>query len=648
MRRDGPPVVLVVDDNAATRYSTSRILRSASFDILEAATGMEAIEQAEKQPDAVVLDVNLPDIDGFEVCRQLRSKEKTARTPIIHLSATFVDAGDKVRGLEAGADGYLTHPVEPPVLVATVNAFLRARQAEDKMRLSEQKFRAIFDQAINGIALMSDEQVYLEVNPAMCRMLGRDRAEIVGRRAADFVPTGYELQDREILHKLEANREWTGSFPLARPDGSMIELDWNVSMHSLPGVRVVVVSDATERRSAELERERLLASERNARAEAERANRIKDEFLATVSHELRSPLSAIIGWSHVLKLHGSNDPEDLRTGILAIERNAKMQEQLIADLLDVSRIASGKLRLNLQKVDLSDTVRHTFEAFREPAAAKQIDIVCTDDLPRPVIQGDPVRLQQVLGNLLSNAIKFTTPGGRVTVNLDVRGDHVDLSVTDTGKGIRRDFLPYVFDTFRQESSSSTRSHEGLGLGLSIVRQLVEMHGGTVSVDSEGENRGATFVATFPLARVADGDVAPPARQVDEKFNRKALRGLRVLVVDDDPDARMIVRRLLVDYDVEMFEAESVAEALQVVDRCRPQLLLSDIGMPGSDGYELLRSIRAKGYGADRLPAIALTAFIQPDDKTMVISSGFQAHLAKPVHPHELIVTIASVAQGSAD
>jgi len=325
-------------------------LRSAGFAVLEAATGNEGLSLAHGA-DLVVLDVNLPDIDGFEVCRQIRSNHQTARLPVIHLSATFVKDVDKVHGLEAGADGYLTHPVEPPVLVATVNAFLRARRAEDAMRTSEAKFRAIFDQAPTGILLLSKDLLYLEANPAMCRLLGRSREEIVGQHSSSFMPSDRKEEAAKIAKELEEFGVWSGTFPLLRADGSHVELEWNVAVHSAPGVRLAIVTDITQRRLIEADRERALIAERAARSEAERANRLKDDFLATLSHELRTPLNAIVGWSQILK-SGHPSETEIAEGIEAIERNATAQAQLISDLLDVSSITSGKVRLEVQSVDL--------------------------------------------------------------------------------------------------------------------------------------------------------------------------------------------------------------------------------------------------------------------------------------------------------
>jgi PAS domain S-box-containing protein len=350
-----------------------------------------------------VLDVNLPDIDGFEVCRRLRASPLTARTPVIHLSATFVNDVDKVQGLDAGADGYITHPVEPPVLVATVNAFLRARRAEDALRESEAKFKAVFEQALNGIALLSHDMIFLEVNPAMCATFGRDRTNVVGKHISAFNAGGSEHRVDEITAALAAAGAWRGTLPVLHADGRHVELDWSVSIHSGPGIRLAITTDVTERREIEAERERLLASETAARAEAERANQVKDDFLAALSHELRTPLNAIVGWSQLLKQRVAGGDPDVVAGIHAIERNARVQAQLIDDLLDVSRIVSGKL----DRSAWFDPAGGGRRRHRERPAGGARPRHRRRRHPRGPSRAavGSARFQQVVWNLLDNAVK---------------------------------------------------------------------------------------------------------------------------------------------------------------------------------------------------------------------------------------------------
>lgn len=639
-----PATVLVVDDNPATLYSTSRFLRAAGFAVTEAATGEEALKRAEEGADVVILDVNLPDIDGFEVCRRLRSGEKTARATIVHLSATFAADMDKVHGLDAGADGYLTHPVEPPVLIATVNAFLRARQAEEGMRRSEEKFRAIFNHALNGIILISQELVYVEVNPAMAKMLGRRREEVVGRHMSAFLPRDSESQMQAIAAELQTNGCWQGTLPHLHANGSVVELEWKISTHTTPGMRLGIVNDITDRRAFDAERERLLLNERAARAEAERANQLKDEFLATLSHELRTPLNAIVGWAQILK-NSEAKPEDYREGIEAIERNAKAQTELISDLLDVSRIISGKMRLELQPVELATLIRSAVEGFAATAITK--GIVIDQDLdPRVgMIQADPGRLQQVIWNLGHNAVKFTPACGEIIVRMRRLENEIEITVSDTGQGINPAFLPHIFERFRQEDGTTRRNHGGLGLGLAIVKHLVEMHGGRINAASEGEGKGATFSVFLPLNGPAASAKEPGAildrnAHAAKDHHRALLEGTRILIVDDDTDARTLIHRVLKRYGAKVTEAETVDEALNLLTQSPPAVLISDIGMPKRDGYDLIAAVRSKGYSADALPAIALTAFARPEDQKHSLVAGFQKHLPKPVDTHALIEAVA--------
>jgi PAS domain S-box-containing protein len=396
------------------------------------------------------------------------------------------------------------------------------------------------------------------------------------------------------------------------------------------------------------ERKRLLESERFARSEAERASSMKDEFLATLSHELRTPLSAILGWSHILKARRQSETE-LHEALDVIERNARVQTQLIDDLLDMSRITSGKVRLDIQPVDPVSFIEAAIETVRPAAEAKAIRLIKLLDPAAGPITGDPNRLQQVVWNLLSNAIKFTGKNGRVEIVLQRVNSHIEITVADTGIGITREFLPHVFDRFRQAAASRTRSAKGLGLGLSIVKHLVELHGGTVQAASPGEGGGATFTVHLPLMAVRrkteTGDRVHPGgpKATASDFKRSDLSGIRVLVVDDHDDARELIKRVLSACDAEVLTASAADDALRLVEEERPDVLVSDIGMPDLDGYALLRRVRALGQvRGGRLPAIALTAFARSEDRTRSLRAGFLVHVSKPVDPSELVATIASV------
>ena len=392
---------------------------------------------------------------------------------------------------------------------------------------------------------------------------------------------------------------------------------------------------------------RLLESERAARAEAERASRMKDEFLATLSHELRTPLGAILGWAHLMRARPPT-PEDLAKGLETIERNARVQTQLIEDLLDMSRITSGKLRLDIQPVMPTTFIEPALETVRPAAEAKGIRLQRVLDEDAGPVSGDPARLQQVIWNLVNNALKFTPRGGRVQIVLARVNSHVEISVTDNGAGIDPRFLEHVFERFRQADSTTTRTHGGLGLGLSIVKHLVELHGGIVRAESEGEGKGATFRVHLPLAAVhksapQDARAHPRSSPVAMDFKPVDLKGIRVLVVDDQPDACDLVSRVLGGCGAEVSTASSAREALEALEATPPDVLVSDIGMPEMDGYELIRRIRALDPSrGGRTPAIAMTAFARSEDRTRALHAGFQVHVAKPVEPSELIATVASV------
>ncbi|MFZ4878861.1 ATP-binding protein [Janthinobacterium sp. Mn2066] len=398
---------------------------------------------------------------------------------------------------------------------------------------------------------------------------------------------------------------------------------------------------AAARRAAE-ERKVLLDSEREARAEAERTNQLKDEFLTTLSHELRTPLSAILGWAQVLR-RGTRDQADLHRGLHSIERNARAQAQLIEDLLDMSRITSDKVMLDLQTIVPASVIASAIETLRPAADAKHITLNTLIAADAGTIVGDPGRMQQVIWNLLSNALKFTPQGGQVTIAVRRDSSYLTISVADNGMGIEADFLPYVFDRFRQADASTTRKHGGLGLGLAIVKHLVEQHGGTVTASSAGHMQGATFTVRLPLSRQAGSETAHKDGPAGSDRGQCDLSGVKVLLVDDEPDARELAERILRGSHAEVCSAANAAQALQLMSSERPDVLVSDIGMPDIDGLELLALIRALGPAqGGALPALALTAFARPQDRQRALEGSFQAYASKPLDPSALLATVAQL------
>ena len=410
-----------------------------------------------------------------------------------------------------------------------------------------------------------------------------------------------------------------------------------------------------ERKEAEAERERLLRLEQAAREQAEAANRVKDEFLAVVSHELRAPLNAINGWAYML-LGRKMDEESRARALQSIQRQVQTQCQLIDDLLDVARIASGKLRLELQEVEPSKVIAAALDVVRPAADAKQIDLLADLDHDVGTVSADPARLQQVIWNLLSNAIKFTPEGGHVEIRSRCVGSDIEIIVADTGKGISQDFLPYVFERFRQDDVSSTRTYGGLGLGLAIVRTLVELHGGTVFVESLGAGKGSTFTVRLPIRvvstnreKIAGQKEEPESRRDSSAGEREILKGLRVLVVDDNAQDREVLLAELAHHGATVSASASAAGVLAELDQFQPDILVADIGMPGEDGYSLIRKIRARPLDRGGLtPAIALTAYAGDTNRKLALDAGYQKHVTKPADPTELAMAIRSLARGDID
>jgi signal transduction histidine kinase/CheY-like chemotaxis protein len=404
--------------------------------------------------------------------------------------------------------------------------------------------------------------------------------------------------------------------------------------------------EIAERKQAEEERARLLIREQAARAEAEQANRTKDEFLATLSHELRTPLSAILGWSHLVR-SGKLDESQMSRALETIERNARSQSQLIDDLLDVSRIITGKLQIEARPVDLNAVIEAAVDAVRPAIEAKAINFENGVDAEAGLVRGDPNRLQQIFWNLFSNAVKFTPERGKVRVQAQRAGSVIRISVSDSGVGITPEFLPYIFDRFRQADGSTTRVHGGLGLGLSIVKHLVQLHQGKVEVQSEGKNEGACFTISLPVAFKAPTIAAENSAKAEPGSNglpasySKALKGLRILVVDDEVDSRDLVSAILTRCGSEVTCCESAADALKAIRDWKPDLLVSDIGMPNEDGYALIGKMRKmKSKRARQTPAVALTAYVTNEDRERALAAGFRLHVSKPIEPANLVRLIA--------
>src|SRR5580658_3404004 len=481
------PRLLVVDDNAASLSVTSSILVAAGFEVTEAMSGADALALA-SQVDLVVLDINLPDIDGFEVCRKLRARADAAYLPIVHLSATSSTSLDKAQGLSAGADSHLTHPADPAILVATIQALLFARRSDAIRRSADNRFRAVFELASSGIALLDSNLEYIDVNPAFCELAAVSRSELIGRNMASMVRDIDDQACKKINGTLRASGRWHGTLRVLRGNGREAEVDWQIVGESSDGTRIAIATDITERRRAESERENLLTGERAARQEAERLNRAKDEFLATLSHELRNPLSAILGWVSVLQRMPGTAPEFLK-GLEVIERNSRLQTHLIADLLDYAGMRFGKMNLDIVATYPAIALLSAHAVLAPLAGAKKVKLEWRVADRDTRVLGDDARLQQIIWNLVSNAIKFTPTGGSVTVDARAVGAEYEMSVTDTGRGISPQFLPRLFDRFSQQDSSANKSYAGLGIGLTIVKHLVELHGGTIKAHSPGEGEG---------------------------------------------------------------------------------------------------------------------------------------------------------------
>jgi len=538
--------------------------------------------------------------------------------------------------------------------VYIINEITERKSVSEALRASEERFRLLLENVLDYAIIILDPQGYIvRWSAGAERIFGYQEAEILGKpNSILFIPEDLalsqevqELQTAIIEGRAEDER-WHLRKDGSRFWGSGIATPLRDEMGQLKGFSKIL-RDFTEQKRVEDERAQLLIREQEARATAEAANRMKDEFLATLSHELRSPLNAMLGWLRLLNTRKFDEATTARA-METIERNAKTQAQLVEDLLDVSRIIQGKLTLQSTPVQLASLVETVLDNIRPVADAKAIQLQSSIDRTVGSVSGDSDRLQQVLWNLLTNAIKFTSQEGRVAISLKRAKGYAEITVTDTGKGISADFLPYVFDRFRQADSSITRSYTGLGLGLAIVRHLVELHGGSVSVDSPGEGKGATFKVKLPLIDTYLQNAQKELGETDQDGvsvnNSLLLDGLQILVVDDEADTRLFLRTVLEECGASVTTASSAAEAIEVIKHLSPDVLVSDIGMPEEDGYTFIRKVRKLEMEKGRhIPAAALTAYARSDDKMRSLAAGFQMHMAKPVEPAELALVVASLA-----
>lgn len=579
--------------------------------------------------------------EEWPLARSLMTGEVVAREEIRFLR------GDDTEGvMEASSTPIYNQQGQIISGVVIFQDVTERKQAEEDLRESERRFRRLVESNMFGVAFGRFPGGMHYANDYFLKMVGYTREEIeTGQvRWTAITPSEFLALDQRAGVELRAKGVATPfEKEYIRKDGTRVPILIGAALLQEPSDQeeeiICFYIDLTEQKRAEAERERLLHQAQAAREEAETANRIKDEFLAVLSHELRSPLNPILGWSRLLQTRRF-DEQGTQQALQTIERNARLQTQLIEDLLDVSRILRGKMALNVCPVNLVSVIEAALETVRLAAEAKriQIQMVITAD---PVqISGDSARLQQIVWNLLSNAVKFTAEEGRIQVYLERGDSYAQIRVRDTGKGISPDFLPYVFDYFRQEDGKTTRRFGGLGLGLAIVRHLTELHGGKIQAESPGEGQGATFTVQFPLimGRAVAETVAPlKGESID-------LRQLRILVVDDDADMRTLMQIILEQQGAAVTITGSATEALLVFDQQPPDLLISDIGMPEMDGYSLLRQIRrrspAQGGG---VPAIALTAYAAEYDQKQALDAGFQQHLSKPIEPETLIREIVRLA-----
>ncbi len=683
-----PINILLVDDEPANLLVLETVLEDPGYRLVRAASGSQALLALMEQEFAVlVLDIRLPDMTGFELAAAIKQRRKTSGVPIIFLTAYYDKDQHALEGYETGAVDFLNKPVNPAVLkskvsvfadlhrknraiaqanVALLNEVHERRRAEQQLRelndtleqrviertealrQSDDKLQTMMSSITDGLLMLDGALRFTYCNEQGARLLGKQVQALLGARVRDLLPSSVADPFEDGCRRSIETRQAV-SFEAFHP--APLNRWFECRCYPLEDHLSVYFHDVTDRRDVEVQREQLLAAEHAARTEVERVAQAKDQFLASLSHELRTPLAAIQGWANVLQ-GSAVDAPTLRRGIEAISSSARAQARLVDDLLDVSRIVSGKLTMSFEVVALNEVAASAAEAARPAAQGTDVtlELRLADDVSTDVV-GDKLRLRQIVSNLVTNALKFTPAGGTVTITTAVGDELVKLSVIDTGSGIAADFVPHLFERFTQADASDARVHGGLGLGLSIVKNLVELHGGSVAAASAGKGQGARFDVRLPVARSASAqallarstasDHSTGGAEANEALGGQFdLQGVSILLVDDHLDLLEVERHLLSECGACVTTADSADQALARLRNGRFDVLLSDLGMPGTDGYALIKSVRSTlGLSAAQLPAAAITAFNRAEDRQRALQMGYQAFIAKPVSSLELTRTV---------
>jgi PAS domain S-box-containing protein len=758
--------ILLVDDNPMNLITLEAILDKPDYNLVRATSGREALDYLQQLDFALVLlDVQMPNMDGFETAEHIRKIERSRHTPIIFITAIYPDDIYVERGYALGAADFLYKPINPERLLTKVlvfvNLFREAEEAKIEKQREEALSRAALAEINSILERISDAYIALDtqwhytyVNKKAAEYLRKPKSELLGKNIWELFPDLVgsklytEIQEamaKQMPAKIETHfepfNEWyeneiypssnglsifwrnitvrkraedelresekrfrhlADAMPqivwMARPDGRIDYYNkrwyeftglpegkegnesWTPVLHPddvqlwmkrwYEAVKTGETYDLEYRfkdyktgayrwhlgRALPVRDEMGgivrwfgtstdIDDQKKIEASLKQANRLKDEFLTTISHELRTPLTSILGWAKMLQMDKVEEVNYSRA-IDTIARNAELQARIVDDILDISKMITGKLTLEVRPTDIMPIVEAAVNVIRPAADAKEIKLRMVLDTSVGSVLADANRIKQIVWNLLSNAVKFTPRRGNVQIELERINSHVEITVTDTGQGIAPEFLPHVFERFRQADNSITRSHGGLGLGLALVRQLVELHGGTVHVYSEGKAKGATFTIKLPLISTDEQKIS----QKDSPFSKKSavisscdLTGLRVLIVDDELDTLGMLGVILENNSAEVKSAASAAEALEVISNWKPDILVSDIGMPGENGYELIRKVRAMTpERGGQIPAVALTAYARDEDRKLALSAGYQMHIAKPFQPDELLLIISNL------